>query len=75
VLHAEIAAAMRDELVDFLESAVIEQKADALPGSEFPGVVLAAQAIGASAAFSASLEVDEAIASGHEGTAGTGGAA
>ena len=51
LVHAEIAAAMRDELVDLLEGAFVEQQVDALAGGEFAFLVLAVAALGAAALF------------------------
>ena len=61
VLHAEIAAAMRDQLVDFFERAVIEQEVDPLAGGELAAVVLALLSVGAAAQFSAAFEVGESV--------------
>ena len=44
LLHAEIAAAVADQLVDFLEGAFVEQQIDALAGGQFAFGVLAGAA-------------------------------
>ncbi len=51
LLHAEIAAAMGDQLVELFEGAVVEQQFDALAGAEFAFLVLAGAALGAAALF------------------------
>ena len=59
VRHAEIAAAVGDELVDLLERAGIEQQIDPLAGGQLAGGVLALEAIGAAAELGAPLEIVE----------------
>ena len=49
LLHAEIAAAVRDQLVEFLEGALVEQQFDALARGELAFLVLAGAALRASA--------------------------
>ena len=58
-VHAEIAAAVRDELVELLEGAGIEQQFDALAGGQLAGRVLAFETIRAAAELGAALEVGE----------------
>ena len=50
--HAEIVAAVRDQLVGLFEGALVEQKLDALAGGHLAFLVLALAALGASAIFS-----------------------
>ena len=45
LLHAEVAAAMRDELVEFFEGAFVEEQFDALAGGKFALFVLAVAAV------------------------------
>ena len=59
LVHAEIAAAVRDELVDFVERSGIEQQIDPLARRQLAGVVLPFEAILAAAEFGAALEVCE----------------
>ncbi len=59
LFHAEIAAAVRDELVDFLEGAGVEQQLDALARGELSGVVLPLVSLGAAAQFGAALQISE----------------
>src|SRR5690606_31526678 len=40
-IHAEVAAAMGDQLVEFLEGALVEQQVDAFARGELPLLVLA----------------------------------
>ena len=49
LIHAEIAAAMGDELVELLEGVLVEEQFDALAGAEFSFLVLAGAALRASA--------------------------
>ena len=51
LLHAEIRAAVGDELVELLEGAFIEQQRDALARRQLAGLVFALAALGASAFF------------------------
>ena len=60
--HAEVVAAVCDELVDLLERARIEQQIDSLAGGELAGGVLALQAVGASAQRCAPLQIIERLA-------------
>ena len=60
-LHAEVAAAMGDELVDLLERAGIEQQLDPLARGQLAGRVLPLEPIGAAAELGAPLEVGEDI--------------
>ena len=50
---------MRDELVDLLEGAGIEEQIDSLPRGQLAGLVLPAQALFAAAQLRAALEVFE----------------
>ena len=52
---------MRDELVDFLEAAGIEQEIDPLAGGQFPGVVLPPRARLAAALLGKPLEGAQSI--------------
>ena len=49
IVHAEIAAAMRDQLIQLFERALVEQQFDALAGIEFAFLMLAGAALRASA--------------------------
>ena len=60
VLHAEVAAAVRDELVQLFERAGIEQEIDALARRELAGVVLALEAGLAAAELREPLEIGKA---------------
>jgi hypothetical protein len=51
LIHAEVAAAMGDELVEFLEGAFVEEQFDALAGGELAFFVLAVAAVFATALF------------------------
>jgi hypothetical protein len=59
LVHAEVAAPVRDELVDFLEAAGIEQQVDPLARRELARFVLAAQPVLAASELRAALEVLE----------------
>ena len=61
LLHAEVAAAMGDELVDLLEGAGVEQQIDALARRQLAGVVLAAQAVLSAAELGPALQVLESL--------------
>ena len=50
-LHAEIAAAVADQLVDFLKRAFVEQQIDALARGEFSFLVLPRAAFLAASGF------------------------
>jgi hypothetical protein len=52
---------MRDELVEFLEGAGIEQEVDPLAGGELAGVVLPAQPLLAASELRAALEIGEDV--------------
>ena len=65
VLHAEVAAAVRDELVDLVEAAGIEQEVDALARGQLAGGLMAAQALLSAAELGAPLEVLEIFDSVH----------
>ena len=59
--HAEVTAAMRDELVDFLKGSGVEQKVDALARGELARRVLPLQTIVSPACLRPALEVFEVI--------------
>ena len=64
ILHAEVARAMANQLVDFLEGAFVEQQIDALASGEFSFLMLAGAALFASTGFGggvAAAEFCEAI--------------
>ena len=61
VTDAEVAAAVRDQLVDFFEAAGIEQEIDPLAGRQFPGVVLPPRARLAAALLGKSFECAQSI--------------
>ena len=60
-VHPEVAAAVRDELVDLLEGAGVEQQIDALARRQLAGVVLPLHPIGAAAELGAALELLEIL--------------
>ena len=64
--HAEVEAAMRDELVDLLEGAGVEELGDALAGGELAGGVLPLDAGRAAAGFGPSFQIREGVPTGHE---------
>ena len=70
LLHAEVAAAVRDELVELLEGAGIEQQLDPLARGELAGRVLALEAVRAAAELGAALEVGEGVFGIHVGARG-----
>ena len=55
--HAEVAAAVGDELVDLLEGAGVEQQLDALARGQLAGVALPAQPLLAAAQLGPALKV------------------
>ena len=59
--HAEVAAPVRDELVDFFERARIEQQLDALARRQLAGGVLLLEAIGTAATLGPALEIGENV--------------
>ena len=61
LVHAEVAAAVGDELVDLFERAGIEQQVDALARGQLAGVVLLLQPLLAAAELGAALEVVEIL--------------
>ena len=61
LVHPEVAAAVRDELVDLLEGPGIEQQIDALARGQLAGFVLPAEAILAAAQFRAALQLFEML--------------
>ena len=58
-VHAEIAAAVLDELVDLFERAFVEKEFDAFARGEFAFAVLAFAAFGAPAFFSGGVTAAE----------------
>ena len=60
VRHAEIAAPVRDQLVDFLERAGVEQQIDALARRQLAGVVMTAKTLLAAAKLGEAFEIGEA---------------
>ena len=68
LVHAEIAAAVGDQLVELLERAGIEQQLDPLAGGQLAGFVLAREALGAAAQLGAPLEVGEDVFGFHRGS-------
>ena len=66
LVHAEIAAAVLDELVDFFEGAFVEQQFDAFAGGEFAFFVLALAAFGTSAFFGGGVAAAEFFEAVHE---------
>ena len=60
---------MRDELVDLLERAGVEQQVDALARRQLAGLVLAAQALLAAAQLGEALEVGETLGRSHRSDA------
>ena len=69
ILHPEVEAAVRDELVDLLEGAGIEQQLDALARRQLAGVVMALQALFAAAQLGAAFEIGEDVLGLHALTA------
>ena len=65
--HAEVGAAVGDELVDFFERAGVEQQVDALARGQLAGVALAAETILAPAQLGAPLEIGQVIVMIHPG--------
>ena len=65
--HPEVAAAVRDELVQLLEGAGIEQQFDALAGGQLAGRVLAFETIRAAAELGAAFQVLEYVVVIHAG--------
>jgi hypothetical protein len=59
LVHAEVAAAVLDEFVDFFEGAFVEEEFDAFAGSEFAFAVLALTAFGSSALFGGGVTAAE----------------
>ncbi len=69
-LHSEIAAAMLDELVDFFEGVLVEQKGDALARRHLAIGLLAIQPFAAAAKFGSTIQLAQmfnAIGSGDAG--------
>jgi hypothetical protein len=58
-VHAEIAAAVLDQLVDFLEGSLIEEEFDALANGEFTFAVLAFAAFGSTTLFGGGMSAAE----------------
>ena len=65
LVHAEIAAAMRDELVEFLEGAFVEQQFDAFAGGELSLFMLAFAPFGSSAGFGGGVAAAQFFEPGH----------
>ena len=65
LVHAEIAAAVGDELVDLFEGALVEQQFDALAGGQLAFLVLALAALGAAALLRRPLAAAQFIQSVH----------
>jgi hypothetical protein len=61
IVHAEIATAMRDELVELLERAGVEQQVDALARGQLAGVMLSLEAVFPAAEFGETLEFGQAL--------------
>ena len=61
VLHPEIDAAMRDQLVDLLEGAGIEQQLDPLARRQLARIVMALETLGAAAQLGAAFEVRQGV--------------
>jgi hypothetical protein len=61
ILHPEVAAAMDDELVDFLERVWIEQEIDAFARGELAGGVLSLETVFAAAELRPPLEICKSI--------------
>ncbi len=61
LVHPEVEAAVRDELVELLERAGIEQEVDALARGQLAGLVLAAQPLLAAALLGPAFEFREPI--------------
>ena len=59
LVHAEVAAAMGDELVDFFECAGVEQQVDALARRQLAGFALPPQPILAATQLGAAFEIGE----------------
>jgi hypothetical protein len=59
LVHAEIAAAVFDEFIDFFESAFVEEEFDAFAGGEFTFAVLALAAFGSPALFGGGVAATE----------------
>ncbi len=59
LVHPEVAAAVRDELVDFLERAGVEQQIDALARGQLAGGVLLVEPVLPAAELRAALQVGE----------------
>ena len=69
--HPEVEAAVRDELVELLERARIEQQIDPLARRQLAGLVLAAQALFAAAQLGAPLEIGQDVGGIHVGARGS----
>src|SRR6185503_2885904 len=67
VAHAEVGAAVRDELVDFFECAGVEQEVDALARRQLAGFALAAETFLAPAQLGPPLEIGQVIVMIHQG--------
>ena len=67
VRHAEVATAVRDQLVELLEAIRVEQPVDPLARGQLPGVALALLTAEAAAELGLVLEIREAILGVHAG--------
>ena len=59
--HAEVAAAVRHQLVDLFERAGVVEQVDALAGGQLPGRVLALQAILSAPELGAALQIGQRV--------------
>jgi hypothetical protein len=61
LLHAEIAAAMADEFIGLLKTAIVEQEIDTLAGGELAFGVLAGTPVGTSTGFGVGVTAAELL--------------
>ena len=61
LFHAEVAAPVRDQPIEFLEGARIVEQLDSLAGSQLASGMLALEPIGTADKFSAPIEVSENV--------------
>jgi hypothetical protein len=61
LIHAEIAGAVTDELVEFLKAAFVEEEVDAFAGGEFTFFVLTLAAFGTTACFGIGMAAAEFV--------------
>lgn len=66
-VHAEVAAVVADELVEFFEGPFVEEEMDALAGGEFAVGVLAGLALGATSGEGGGLSAAEFVEAGGHG--------